>query len=207
MAKVISVLSQKGGSGKTNLVENLAVAAALSGKKVLLFDLDQQKSLTDWHRDRPTNDIELPDADWRELVKLDKGQVSTLPYDFIFIDTPPAHDTLVALDAAAKFADLVIVTVRPSARDLRAIRHTLELLKLRGGRFRFLLSQVPAVGSGVQSSVDALSEHAEMFETRLHFRQDFSSANIVGKGVMEAFPNSKAAAEVAALWSEIQHLV
>jgi MinD-like ATPase involved in chromosome partitioning or flagellar assembly len=40
--KVVTVFSPKGGSGKTALATNLAVAAARSGKKTLLVDLDLQ---------------------------------------------------------------------------------------------------------------------------------------------------------------------
>jgi Flp pilus assembly CpaE family ATPase len=41
-AKVVTVFSPKGGSGKTVLATNLAVAAAISGVKTLLVDLDLQ---------------------------------------------------------------------------------------------------------------------------------------------------------------------
>jgi len=44
--KIVSFLNSKGGVGKTTLAANLGTAAALSGKKVLLIDLDAQASLT-----------------------------------------------------------------------------------------------------------------------------------------------------------------
>lgn len=44
--KIVSFLNSKGGVGKTTLAANLGTAAALSGKKVLLIDLDPQASLT-----------------------------------------------------------------------------------------------------------------------------------------------------------------
>ena len=46
--KVLSVVSQKGGVGKTTLATALAVQATAEGKNAVMFDLDPQASATFW---------------------------------------------------------------------------------------------------------------------------------------------------------------
>ncbi len=57
--RVIAVVSQKGGVGKTSLVQNLGAELARAGQKVLMVDFDPQSNLTsgwglDLEEERPT---------------------------------------------------------------------------------------------------------------------------------------------------------
>lgn len=46
--KVVALLNEKGGSGKTTISLNLATALHRQGRKVVLVDADPQGTLRDW---------------------------------------------------------------------------------------------------------------------------------------------------------------
>lgn len=48
MPHIITIASQKGGAGKTTLATSLADTLALQGDRVLLIDLDPQRSALMW---------------------------------------------------------------------------------------------------------------------------------------------------------------
>jgi len=104
MTEIIAVVSHKGGTGKTSLVQNLAYE--LSGQRVLVVDLDPQSSLTvgcglDPALDRQTlyHALHQPEATTDAIVQL--AQFDLLPANLDlalaehqFMDQPDRNDKL-----------------------------------------------------------------------------------------------------------------
>ena len=63
MAKIFGVVSQKGGVGKTSLVQNLGAELAAGGQRVLVVDFDPQSNLTSgWGVDPGADRLTIYDA-------------------------------------------------------------------------------------------------------------------------------------------------
>ena len=89
MGKIIAVVNQKGGVGKTTTAVNLTAALTEAGKKVLLCDFDPQANATSG-------------------LGLDKRKLKKSVYDVI-VNEAPVSEAIVA----TKFGDVL-----PSAADL-----------------------------------------------------------------------------------------
>src|SRR4051794_15981526 len=112
--KVISFVGQKGGSGKSVLSINLAVAAEMAGEKVCIIDLDQQGTVANWYNTR-TAETPLVIAPGAVIHLNLAGLISKLQgegYTLTVIDTKgeESHNTRSAMTAA----DLCLIPLRPA---------------------------------------------------------------------------------------------
>lgn len=127
MPKVIAVLNQKGGPGKTTISTNLASELHHQGDSVLLVDIDPQGSASDWADSRERDDL-FP------VVRMGKSISRDLPkiardYDWVIIDGAPQVSELSA--SAVRAADVVLIPVQPSPYDIWACSDLVELVKAR----------------------------------------------------------------------------
>lgn len=125
--KIIAVLNQKGGCGKTTIAINLTHSLQNLGHKVLLVDSDPQGSARDWNVENDGRIIPVIGLD-RVSLASDIEAVKA-GYDFIVIDGAPSITKLAA--AAVKIADFVLVPVQPSPWDIWATSDLVELIKAR----------------------------------------------------------------------------
>jgi len=124
--KLIAILSQKGGGGKSTLARVLAVELTKK-HKVLLIDLDwQQKTSLEWSERRKKLNIKpLIEC---QVYPYFPTELLKQKYDYLIIDGPAkiSKESLLI----ARQANLVIQPVRPSLDDLNpAIREFNGLFK------------------------------------------------------------------------------
>lgn len=121
-AKIIAVVNQKGGTGKSTLSMLLAGALAEAGHKVMVADADPQNTALRWALAGEGFPVDVEDVSGDE-GKLHKHLKKRRDdYDFIIIDSPPTATAPVTL-SALKIANLALVPVIPSPPDLWASLH------------------------------------------------------------------------------------
>jgi len=193
--KTISIVSQKGGAGKTTTALALAVAAVQDGLTVVVVDTDPQTTATKWH-DRRT--LEQP-----SVVSC---QVSRLPFvldaarkegaDLAIIDTPPRNAE--ASIEAARVADVVVIPLRPQINDLETMAAMRDILRIAGEPAAFvLINAAPIQGRRHEEALEAAqSQGFPVCPVVLYSRTPHGDAPTTGQTVTEFDPKGKAAQEV-----------
>ena len=121
-ARIIAVVNQKGGAGKTTLSVHIAATITQRGHRVMLVDADPQGTATRWAA-AATQETPFPvpvcglAAAGRMLHREVKKYVQD--YDYVVIDCPPALDALTP-QSALLVADLAVVPLIPSPLDVWA---------------------------------------------------------------------------------------
>lgn len=194
----VSLVSQKGGAGKTTLAIGLAVAHELAGGSAVVIDLDPQGSAGLWS--------DLREADQPVVVAAHAPRLAQVLHaardegaGLAIIDTAP-HASDAAL-AAARSSDLTLVPCRASVADLHAIGASLDICRVAQARARVVLNAVPVQGPLAGQAREAMTEHqAEVAPMMLCQRVAHVHAFTKGMAAMEFAPRSKAAFELAALY-------
>lgn len=127
MAKVIALVNQKGGVGKTTSTINIGAGLALKGKRVLLIDLDPQASLTlSLGQDARQSDSTAYEAltgnlDARETIIKLSGGYDLIPCDARLLTLEEGKEKRLLQRAIAPLAgmyDYILIDCRPSLGNL-----------------------------------------------------------------------------------------
>jgi chromosome partitioning protein len=201
--KTIAIESQKGGTGKTTIALNLAVAAERAGHTAVVIDLDPQASAAGWKDTRQAETpvvVSVPAARLQQALQAAQDGGAEL----VLIDTAP-HAESAAL-AAAKVADLILIPCRPGILDLRAIGTTADLIRIAAKPAFVVLNAVPPGATRlIEDAREAVAVHnLSVAPIAIEQRAAFGHALTVGRTAQEYDPVGRAARQTARLYAWIR---
>lgn len=198
--KVVSFVTQKGGSGKTTLTLCCAVAASQAGHQALIIDLDPQGTASSWYQDR---EAEIPRLVHIQSTQLENALTAAQSNDFdvVLIDTPGREEPSVA--AAIRVCDIALIPCRPTSADMKATPQTIHTIKRLEKTAAFVPTQTPPRGTRIREAQQGLSVLGMVAPVTIVLRTAYQDALAAGLGVTEYEPDGKAAAEIRALWAWI----
>lgn len=197
--KVLAILSQKGGVGKTTLATCLAVAAEADGKTTAIFDLDPQATASFW---KDVRTAESPAVSSIQAVRLPAmiEAVSQAGAELVIID-----GAAVARDIAyqaALHADFILIPTKAAVFDTMSMIQTIETVRQADKPFSIVLTFIPPQG---QETGDAMAMagklSAAICPVLIGNRKAYFRAQGQGLAVQEFEPEGKAADEIARLYA------
>lgn len=201
--QIYSLMSRKGGTGKTTIALHLAYELDQAGGCVLL-DLDPQQSAAKVAERREAGarrlDIQaIGPAQFSRAIEA----ASELGYAFVVIDTPPIADSLAM--TLARASTEVLIPVQPAVMDLDAIETTIEIAKAARKPARVIVSRAHIFARAMLTEVDEAIIARRGFPMRTVIRDRAGYRNGLGAGrlAQEIDPVGAAARDIAALAAEL----
>lgn len=125
--KILSVINEKGGSGKSTVATNLATALHRAGHRVVLVDADPQGTARDW-RDASPEGADLPPVVGIDRANMLQSSLKTLAgNDVLVIDAPAKANEMAQAIVGASHVALIVI--QPSGADLWASAATVRMIK------------------------------------------------------------------------------
>ena len=190
-AKIIVIVNQKGGAGKTTVTINLAGSIGRRGYQAAVIDGDEQSSVVEIVSLAP-EDAQLPASViglWKAGRKIHQEIKKFIDlYDYIIVDCPPAANSPIA-QSALLIADIAIVPFIPGTIDALAapkIRDAIEAAQVTNPELKalLLLNRVEPGWSIMKNIIELLpSFKMPMLRNRLNRRAPYVESPGIGNSV------------------------
>lgn len=193
MAKIFSILNNKGGTGKTTTVLNLGTALANKKKRVLLIDLDSQCNLTSalglWGVENSICDLFLGKCFISQAVK-QNGKISLLPAsdklleaEFLMSSEPGREYILKEkLEKISDDYDYILIDCPPSLGTLSInslVAADYFIVPMQAENFAFIgLDRIMSISEKIQKRMNPSLQLAGILFVKLATRTKFSQAVI-----------------------------
>ncbi|MGA8759785.1 MAG: ParA family protein [Stellaceae bacterium] len=198
--KVVAIVSEKGGVGKTTVTTNLGVAAHLAGLDVAIVDLDPQTNAADWFDERGAGSLPEAVAIQPNRLKRFLDDLRANGTKLVLIDTPREAGN--AGYVAAENADFVLVPYKRGGHDLRALDRTLNMCRLAGKRPHLVLNYIRPGATRVEADAreSVAGKDCEVAPVVLHEWTAYDTTSITTRTAQETDPGSPVAKEIEALY-------
>jgi chromosome partitioning protein len=202
--KIIAIIGQKGGSGKTTTALGLAVEAARKGRAVAVIDLDPQATATNWSDRREMKDapavVSCQVVRLRQVLDAAKAQGVKVA----IIDT--AGKSTDAAIAAAKVADKVLMPIQPQLFDIETLQNVKEVLTLAGNpAAAVVINRASVQGRRHEETREAAAAMGfTVAPVVLYQRAAHGDAGNIGQTAAEYEPKGKAAQEMTMLYDYLK---
>jgi chromosome partitioning protein len=210
---ILVFASSKGGVGKSTACAALGAALALEGSKVLILDLDQNRTVHRWSRKIAITGLTVEAVTPTGFTAALKGHLGAGGFDHVLVDLAGARE--VTLFKAIARADLVVIPAQASEPDIReamVIASDVRDVEETAGRkipYRLLLTKMYPLRTRVSDF--AYAELAKlglpMFKTVLVERTAYREMFLNGDPPTRLESGKGAGAEIAALLDEIEEVI
>ena len=206
---IVSIVGQKGGSGKSTVASNLAAGLHRAGKSVVIIDADPQATLLDWQAARPEG-ANLPLVIKATTAKDVQNAIKTAKADVVLIDTPGRAANL--SEAVIGLSDISLIVIQPSAPDIWAAAETCNqvLAAKKAGRSLTAAFLVNRIQPNTRMAAEFAKgdwndfEGIEVMEATIGNRTAFAVAFADGVTVYETAGAEAARAEIDLVIQELE---
>jgi chromosome partitioning protein len=209
---IVTIGSNKGGTGKTTTASNIAIALSYQKKDVCLVDSDFQRSASKWYQDRQDSNIE-PSITLIEKYDNVATTLTTLnkKFDYVIVDVAGRNSR--EMITSLSVSDILIAPHQASQLDLDTLQELQDQLirikDLNPNLISYILHTMASTNPLVKAKEkiefkEYLKDFTEfsLLESSCYYRKIYKDVIPIGKSVLES-ENDLAKKEILSVVKEV----